>query len=102
MNKVFPYLGILCLLLLVSANAITSTIGDQNQCSCQTGADRDSDQPSVPSPVEEDVSEDDETSKLQSEYFDYAFQFIFLNQFFADYFLPSFHYGEIISPPPQA
>lgn len=102
MNKVFPYIGIFCLLLLVSANAITTTIGDQEAYACQTSADGDSDQPSVPSPVEEDVSEDDEASKLQSGYSYYTFQFSFLNQFLENHFLTSFHYLEIISPPPQA
>lgn len=102
MNKVFPYIGIFCLLLLVSANAITTSVGSNSTYTCQANADGDSDQTPVPSPVEEDISEDDETSKLQSGYSYKAFRFHFLNPFFTDHFLTSFHYLEIISPPPQA
>lgn len=94
------YVAILCLLILVSANTITTSI-KQNMAQSGMSTEEIEDIP-VPAPVEEDTNEDDEPTKL------FFHSLIFHNLVASqkglatDQFLTSFHFLEIISPPPQA
>lgn len=98
----FSYLAIFCLLLLASANTITTSIKKEASKEICTDAERGNDQP-VPSPSEEDTAEeDDDTSKLFSLYQVYSYANCERDLILGSHFLTSFHFLEIISPPPQA
>lgn len=99
---VFSYVAIFCLLILVSANTITTSLKKTfaSECVADLG-DEAEDQP-VPTPVEEDTTgEDDETSKLVPQHTQHPSAALAGNLHHANHFLTSFHFLEIISPPPQ-
>ncbi|HNT50637.1 MAG TPA: hypothetical protein PLM56_03905 [Cyclobacteriaceae bacterium] len=98
---VFSYVAIFCLLILVSANTITTSIKKANAIECADLAEETETQ-QVPSPVEEDISEDDENSKLLSGHANTAGNINSQKLSLAGHFLTDFHFLEIISPPPQA
>lgn len=98
----FSHLAIFCLLLLASANTITTSIKKESGKEICTDTERGDDQ-TVPSPAEEDTAEeDDDTSKLFSLYQVNSNMDKERNLILGDHFLTSFHFLEIISPPPQA
>ncbi len=99
---VFCYVAIFCLLILVSANTIATSIKKINATECPTDlADEGEDLP-VPSPVEEDTTgEDDETSKLAPHHIHYSSLAVTTKLNTSSHFLTGFHFLEIISPPPQ-
>ncbi|MCW5912722.1 MAG: hypothetical protein KIT62_16755 [Cyclobacteriaceae bacterium] len=98
---VFSYVAIFCLLILVSANTITTSLKRTNATECADLAEEAEDQ-QVPSPVEEDTSEDDENSKLIPHHTHGAACAWSGKLTRVGHFLTSFHFLEIISPPPQA
>lgn len=101
-KSIFSYVAIFCLLILISANTITTSLKKTFAKECVAGmADEAEDQP-VPSPVEEDTTgEDDETSKLVSHHVHYSSGALASKLHQTNHFLTSFHFLEIISPPPQ-
>ena len=99
---IFSYVAIFCLLILVSANTITITLKNTFATACAADLADDVEDQSVPSPVEEDTtSEDDETSKLVPHYAHHPSGVLSGKLLETNYFLTSFHFLEIISPPPQ-
>lgn len=99
---IFAYVAIFCLLILVSANTITTSLKKTFATACVADlADEEADQP-VPVPLEEDTTgEDDETSKLIPQHAQHPSRVLSGKLHHANHFLTSFHYLEIISPPPQ-
>lgn len=97
---VFSYVAIFCLLILVSANTITTSIKKANAIECADLAEETETQ-QIPSPVEEDISEDDETSKLIPNHTYNAANINSGKLSLSGHFLTSFQFLEIISPPPQ-
>lgn len=98
---VMAYVAIFCLLILVSANSITTSLKQSKIANSGMCEEEIEDIP-VPAPVEEDTNEDDGPTKL-------IFHSMVFHSFAAtrkavatNYFLTSFHFLEIISPPPQA
>jgi len=99
---IFSYVAIFCLLILVSANTITTALKKTYTTECASGLADEAEELPVPSPVEEDTTgEDDETSKLVPHHAHYASGRYFKKLDHANHFLTSFHFLEIISPPPQ-
>lgn len=97
----FSYLAIFCLLLLVSANAITTSIKKEASKEVCAEVESSADQ-SAPSPAEEDTAEeDDDTSKLFSLYQVNSYANCERDLILGGHFLTRFHFLEIISPPPQ-
>jgi hypothetical protein len=100
----FCYVSIFCLLILISANAITTSVENRSVNSIlvdlnEEGKTQDT---TNPSPLEEDTSgHDDETSKLVSLYPINSSEPSTEDLIFSNHFLTSFHFLEIISPPPQ-
>lgn len=95
-------MAILCLLMLVSANIITTsweTVSGEDYIA--NPADQNEDQ-SAPSPLEEDTTEeDDETSKAPS-FQGYHGLKVFTGKLRqGNQFLTGFHFLEIVSPPPR-
>jgi hypothetical protein len=102
---VLTYVSIACLLILVMANTITTSIQTKVVTTNLVDWNEDSerDKQANPSPVEEDTSGlDDETSKLISLYTVYSAARSTTGMISSNHFLTSFHFLEIISPPPQA
>ena len=102
---VLTYVSISCLLILVMANTITTSIQTKAVTTnlIDWNEDGEPDKQTNPSPVEEDNSGlDDETSKLISLYSVYTATRSTTSIIFSNNFLTSFHFLEIISPPPQA
>lgn len=99
---IFSYVAIFCLLILVSANTITTSLKKTFAKECVADqADETEDQP-VPTPVEEDTTgEDDETTKLVPHYAHHPTETLSGKLHQTNRFLTSFHFLEIISPPPQ-
>ena len=98
----FSYVAIFCLLILVSANTITTSLKKSNANECAASLADDSEDQPVPSPVEEDTTgEDDETSKLVPHNANYTSARYLKKLDHTNHFLTSFHFLEIISPPPQ-
>jgi hypothetical protein len=98
---IFSFVAISCLLILISANTITSMQKTFAKECAASPADEAEDQ-TVPSPVEEDTTgEDDETSKLASHQVHYPSQILAGTLQNENHFRTSFHFLEIISPPPQ-
>lgn len=80
----------------LQTKAVTTNLIDWND-------DGEPDKQANPSPVEEDTSGlDDETSKLISLYTVYTVTRSTANIISSSHFFASFHFLEIISPPPQA
>jgi len=80
----------------LQTKAVTTNLIDWND-------DGEPDKQANPSPVEEDTSGlDDETSKLISLYTVYTVTRSTANIISSSHFFVSFHFLEIISPPPQA
>lgn len=102
---VLTYVSIACLLILVMANTITTSIQTKVATTnlIDWNEDGEPDKQANPSPVEEDTSGlDDETSKLISLYCVYSAARSTAGIISSNHFLTSFHFLEIISPPPQA
>ena len=99
---ILAYVAIFCLLILVSANSITTSLKKTFATECVADlADEAEDQP-VPAPLEEDTTgEDDETSKLVPHHAQHPSGALAGKLHHANHFLTSFHFLEIISPPPQ-
>lgn len=98
------YVSIFCLLILISANTITTSVvnGSVSSILIDINEDGETQDTTNPSPLEEDTSgHDDETSKLVSLYQINSSAPFAQNLFFSNHFLTSFHFLEIISPPPQ-
>jgi hypothetical protein len=101
----FCYVSIFCLLILISANAITTTVENRsvNTILVDLNEEGETQDTTNPSPLEEDTSgHDDETSKIASLYHINISEPSSQNLIFSNHFLTSFHFLEIISPPPQA
>lgn len=102
-KTIFSYVAVCCLLVLISANAINISLKKRNlttDCVADL-ADEPEDKP-VPLPLEEDTTgEDDESSRLVSQQPPPLIAPLSGKLHYANYFLTSFHYLEIISPPPQ-
>jgi hypothetical protein len=102
---VLTYVSIACLLILVMANTITTSLQTKAVTTnlIDWNDDGEPDKLANPSPVEEDTSGlDDETSKLISLYTVYTVTRSTANIISSSHFFASFHFLEIISPPPQA
>lgn len=100
----FCYVSMFCLLILISANTITTTVenGALSSILVDINEDGETEDTTNPSPLEEDTSgHDDETSKLASLYQINSSEPSAQNLIFSNHFLTSFHFLEIISPPPQ-
>lgn len=98
----FSCLAIFCLLLLASANAITTSIEKEVRKEVCTDPERGADQ-TAPSPAEEDTAEeDDDNSKLFSLYQVNSDLDKERDLILGGHYLTSFLFLEIISPPPQA
>jgi len=100
----FCYVSIFCLLILISANTITTTVGNGSVSSIvpDTNGEGEPQDTTNPSPIEEDTSgHDDETSKIAPLYQINTSEPSTQNLTFSNHFLTSFHFLEIISPPPQ-
>lgn len=100
----FCYVSMCCLLILISANTITTSVetGPVSSILLDIDSEGDAEDPTNPSPLEEDTNgHDDETSKLVSLYQIASSEPSTQNLIFANHFLTSFHFLEIISPPPQ-
>jgi len=101
---VLSYVSIFCLLILVSANTITTSL-EKKQCSMSMidwSEEGDTEEQTNPTPIEEDTSgQDDDTSKLVSLYLSNLSKHSVESLIFSSCFLTSFHFLEIISPPPQ-
>jgi len=95
---VFSYVAIFCLLILVSANTITTSLKKTTTTECADLGDDSEDIP-VPSPVEEDNTGED--IKLGPQQTHLAVNRSSSKLIFSNCFLTSFHFLEIISPPPQ-
>ena len=101
---VLSYVSIFCLLILVSANTITTSLEKKvaNTISIDWSEEGSAEEETTPTPIEEDTSgQDDETSKLVSLYRINTTIRASQNRIFSSHFLTSFHFLEIISPPPQ-
>jgi len=80
----------------IQTKVVTTNLVDWNE-------DGEPDRQANPSPVEEDTSgTDDETLKLISLYTVYTAARSTASMISSNHFLTSFHFLEIISPPPQA
>lgn len=101
---VFAYVGIFCLLVLVSANTISVTLKQMYPSAKLANASDSAEERHVPSPVEEDptLEEDEETSKLVPHITAASYFYDAGASEYITHFLTSFHFLEIISPPPQA
>jgi hypothetical protein len=101
---VSTYISIFCVLLVVMANTITTSIQTKTvTTNLIDWSEEETDKQTTPSPVEEDPNElDDETSKLISLYTLYTAARSTRSIISSNNFLTSFHFLEIISPPPQA
>lgn len=99
---IFSYVAIFCLLILVSANTITTSLKKTFATECVADLAVETEDQPVPSPVEEDTAgEDDETSKLVPHHAHHSSEVLSGKLHHTNYFLTSFHFLEIISPPPQ-
>jgi hypothetical protein len=99
---IFSYVAIFCLLFLVSANIITTSLKKATATECACDLTDETDEQPVPSPVEEDTTgEDDETSKLVPHDVRHTSWALSGKLHHSNQFLTSFHFLEIISPPPQ-
>jgi hypothetical protein len=99
---VFCYVALLSLLIPMSANAFACSYKKKNTTACVPDFADEADEQPVPTPAEEDTSEeDDDPVKLISHRVIQTHQKIMCRQVHAIQFLTSFHFLEIISPPPQ-
>ncbi|MBX2913850.1 MAG: hypothetical protein KF856_01130 [Cyclobacteriaceae bacterium] len=88
--------------MLASANLVTSLTNKKISTECIPDFADETDEQPVPAPAEEDTSgEDDDLVKLILQRIPQAFQNAQQPVVFASQFLTSFHFLEIISPPPQ-
>ncbi|HRG78491.1 MAG TPA: hypothetical protein PL167_02730 [Cyclobacteriaceae bacterium] len=101
---ILTYVSIFCLLILVMANTITTSIKTKTVATNLIDwNEEETDKQTNPPPAEEDNSGlDDETSKLTSLYTLFTVSKSTRSIIFSNHFLTSFHFLEIISPPPQA
>jgi hypothetical protein len=91
---------IVCLLILQSANSIMPTLKKIFISDCVVDLTGGEDQ--LPSPMEEDTSgEDDETFKLIPQHTHQVSGNASGKLTYTNHFSTSFHFLEIISPPPQ-
>lgn len=101
---ILTYISIFCLLILVMATTITTSIKTKTVATNLIDwNEEETDKQTTPPPVEEDNSgPDDEASKLISLYTLFTASKSTRSIIFSNHFLTSFHFLEIISPPPQA
>ncbi|MBX2895397.1 MAG: hypothetical protein KF763_08135 [Cyclobacteriaceae bacterium] len=98
---VFCYVALLSLLIPMSANAFAFSYKKKNTTACVPDFADEADE-QTPIPAEEDTSEeDDDPVKLISHRVIHTHQKNICRQGHASQFLTSFHFLEIISPPPQ-